>query len=207
MASEVSIVNAAFRLIGEPRISSLDDAVTAARIAKSSYDDYRDFVLMTHPWTFALKRDSLAASATAPEWEFDVAYPLPADCLFPVRVKNEDPRSGRWKQEGRNIVTDMEAPIPVLYVKQVTDPDEMTPQFRELLSTYLAWKWADEIRGSREKANELKDDYHDMLDEIRSLDSRQGTEDPIVVNAWLEARLGRSTAQEDLAFLFTPGTF
>ena len=208
MASVVSIVNQALLKIGETTIVALSDQGSkAARIADDTYEDHRDFVLDEHSWNFARKRAQLAASSTEPVWGPANAYPFPDDCLRPFFVNEEDEFSGRWKVEGRTIVTDLEAPLEVLYISRVTDPNLMTPRFRELLAIYLGWQWAEPITGSGPKSEELELKYADSLSKARSRDGREGIQEQLVSDRWETARFGGGTLRLDSELLFDPGTF
>ena len=81
MASTVDIVNIALTLLGESRITSIDDDVKAAREAKALFDHARDALIGGYNWSFAKARAQLSADATAPVFEYANAFTLPVDCL------------------------------------------------------------------------------------------------------------------------------
>ena len=89
MASDVGIANAALRKLGQSPITSFSEANKAGRIANERFAESRDALLAEHPWNFALKRVSLAASATAPEWGYNNAFPLPTDYIRMYEVEGE----------------------------------------------------------------------------------------------------------------------
>lgn len=105
MASQVDVCNQALIKIGAGRISSLSDGTKQADLLNAIWSIKRDAELAAHPWTFAIKRVNLPASATAPEGtDWSRAYPLPADYLSMVQVgdsyvfydssSGDDPDSG-----------------------------------------------------------------------------------------------------------------
>jgi hypothetical protein len=207
MASEVSIVNMALGKLGETAIVALSDEVKAARIAQDNYAECRDFVLDEHTWNFSKKRGQLAASATAPVWGFDNAFPFPNDCIRPFLVNQENEFSGRWRVEGSSIVTDLDAPLEVIYISRVTDPNQMTARFRQLLATYCAWQWCEAISGSDEKKEKLEEEYARKLATARSRDGQEGIQDQFVADRWEEARLGGGTLRDDIELAYDPGTY
>ena len=207
MASVVGIVNRALLKLGETTIVALTDNVKAARIAQDSYEEYRDCVLDEHNWNFARARAQLPASATAPVWGPANSYPLPDDCIRPFLVNEENEFSGKWKVEGKAIATNLGAPLEVLYVSRVEDPNTMTPRFRELLSTYLAWQWAEVLTGSDKKREELDGVYSRKLATARSRDGQEGTQEQLVSDRWEEARLGGGTLRDDVELNYDPGTY
>ena len=206
MASDVGIVNEALRLIGETTIIALTDDNKAARIASDTYEEHRDYVTDLHPWTFAMKRVSLAADVATPDWEFASQYSLPSDCLSPYRVNGEDEYSGKWRVEGRKIVSDLSAPLQLLYIARITDADAMTPRFREVLAAYLAYKWCIAFTDGRDRQEQLKKDYEEILAVARSRDSQEGTREPMQSDTWITARLGPGDLRRDIRLNYDPGT-
>ena len=114
----VSISNRALTFLGAQPITSLSDDTKEARSCNRMFAQSRDHVLRSHPWNFALKRVALAASTTAPVWEYANAYDWPSDCLRIIEVDTLE----EWAVEAKAIVTDEGAPLNILYVSQVTDP-------------------------------------------------------------------------------------
>ena len=207
MASVVSIVNQALAKIGETVIVALTDDVKAARLANDTYEDHRDFVLDEHNWNFARARAQLAASSTEPVWGPDNAYPFPTDCIRPFLVNEENEFTGRWKVEGKTIVTNLGAPLDILYVSRVTDPNLMTPRFSEVLATYLAWQWVEAITGSDRKSEDLEVKYARTLATARSRDGREGTQEQLVSDEWITSRFRGGTLRLGSDLLFDPGDF
>jgi hypothetical protein len=207
MSSVVAIVNQALAKLGETTIVALTDDVKAARIANDTYAEHRDFVLDEHNWNFARARAQLAASVTGPSWGFDNSFPLPSDCIRPFVVNEENEFSNRWKVEGKAIVTDMDAPLEILYVSRVTDPDTMPPRFRQLLATYCAWQWCEAITGSDQKKADLESEYARKLAVARSRDGQEGIQDQLISDRWESARLGGGTVRDDIELAYDPGTY
>ena len=65
MTSQVAICNQALVKVGASRITALTDDTKQARALNAIYDVKRDAELAANPWTFATKRESIPASATA----------------------------------------------------------------------------------------------------------------------------------------------
>jgi hypothetical protein len=68
-------------MLGDAPIVSINDDTKQAKALKRVYDDTLKAFLVDHPWHFAKKRASLPASATTPAWGFARGYPVPADFL------------------------------------------------------------------------------------------------------------------------------
>ena len=189
MASTVGIVNAALIKLGEATITSLSEGAKPARLAHAVYDELRDSVIQAHPWNFALARAELAADAAAPVWGYANAYPLPTAPDYCLRVLRLEDTETEWKVEGRRILTDAGAPLRVLYLRRVTDPNEFSALFREALAARLAAELAEPLKQSSSMAEAMRALYERKLAEARTADAQEGTPDAIEAEEWLLARL------------------
>jgi len=192
MATEVDIANKALRMIGAREITGFDEENSeVARLVKTTYWDILDAALEAHSWNFAMRRETLAADTSAPEWEFTKQYTLPVKphfCLRVVRVNNEDEGTGRWKVEGRKVVTRLGDSIEILYVERTTDSGNYSPLFIEALAAKLAAEWALPITGNQSITNTMTVLFRDKIAEARSMDSAVGIPDALNASEWLDAR-------------------
>lgn len=189
MASDVGIASAALRKLGQAPITSFSEDSKAARLASERYAELRDQLLHRHPWNFALKRASIAASATAPEWGYTTACPVPADYIRMYEVNGEDEDTGKWKVENGSVVTDLEAPLEILYVYQVTDANRMSAGFREALASVLAADWAEDITGDDSVVQATAQKSRLAVAQARSNDGQEGIPDQFESDEWINARL------------------
>src|ERR1700692_3849259 len=136
MPSDVDIVNVALTLLGQQRITTLNDNVKAARSALAIYEIERDNELRSHLWNFAVKRINLPALTTPPVFGYFAAYQLPDDCIRVIQAGRWAPGSQRWlgvvtseaadwRIEGKTIVSNLVTgwgtstpvgPLPLRYV-------------------------------------------------------------------------------------------
>lgn len=189
MASDVGIANAALRKLGQAPITSFTENSKPARLADERYAELRDELLFRHPWNFARKRGSLAASATAPVWGFANAFPLPTDYIRMYEANGEDEDTGKWKIEDGSIVTDLAAPLEVLYVYQVTDANRMSAGFREAFASVLAADWAEDLTGDDSVVTNKERKAVRAVALARSNDGQEGIPDRLEADEWLNARL------------------
>lgn len=169
MASVIQVANRALTKLGSARITSLSDDIKAARSISSCFEDLRDDELRAHRWQFAMKRTSLAALSTAPEWGYQYAYQLPADFLrldfvgeyypSPVMDNYIGVETQEWAIEGNKILTDYWAPLKLRYIQQVTDPNQWDVLFREALASRIAMEICEELTQSNEKKQAAAQDY------------------------------------------------
>jgi hypothetical protein len=190
VASETGIVNRGLIALGESPITSLDDPVKAARLAKAIWPELRDAVLREHPWNGAIKRTALAALATTPAFEWAFEYAWPADALRILAVNEEDfAAKVGWTIEGRLILTDWDAPLNVRYVFQQTDANTYDPMLRAALSARLAMELAMPLTQDRGKRADAEAAYQAALDAARAVDGleEEVTEDDSD-SEWVGAR-------------------
>ena len=189
MASDVGIANAALRKLGQAPITAFSENSKAARLANERFAELRDELLFRHPWNFARKRASLAASATAPAWGFTNAFPLPTDYIRMYEVNGEDEETGKWKVEDGSIVTDLAAELEILDVYQVTDANRMSAGFREALASVLAADWAEDLTGDDSVVTKKEQKARFAVAQARSNDGQEGIPDRLEADEWLNARL------------------
>lgn len=162
-ASDVSIVNIAATLLGESRITSLDDGNKVARTAKALFESSRDALLAAYNWNFAKARAALPALATAPPFQFNAEYQLPSDCLrlwmlndYYVGADLTDYRGAPTEEysiEGRKILTNWGAPLNIKYIKRVADPAQFDPCFVKMFGCQLALDMAEALTASQSKVD------------------------------------------------------
>lgn len=161
MASVVEVVNASMTLLGEDHITSLEDDVKAAREAKAIYEIQRDALLGEYNWSFAKTRAQLPALATAPPFQYQLKYQMPSDCLRLIMVGDyyagldlTDYRSSPteiFTIEEREILTDMSAPLNIIYIKRATDPSKWNSVFTAAMAARMAAKLAESLTQSKSK--------------------------------------------------------
>lgn len=185
MASSVGIANKALTLLGALPITAFTDDSPAARAVNRIYDETRRELLAAHPWNFAIKRASLAASATAPTHTYARAFPLPSDCL---RVREALAGDYLYGIEGEQIVTDATAPLSIVYIADIEDPNQMSPQFREALSYRLAAQLAFQITGNATLSANMEVIAGRKESLARSYDAQEGEYYEQDEGTWLESR-------------------
>jgi hypothetical protein len=183
MPGEKEIVNGALRRLGQKRITAL----TELDLYTDTFEIYRDALIRGHPWNFAMTRASLAADATGPEWGFDNAFTLPAQpyCLWVHRVNN--PANYPWKVEGRKIVTDLSAPLEIIYLARITDTSEWDALFVECLIAKLAMEWAEPLVMNPELTKQVTDEFEKKIQNGFGVDGQEGTTDPVPEGSWVQA--------------------
>lgn len=203
MPSEIDVVNYAMVKIGQNPITSFEDGSKAATTAKLVYPLARASFQRMFPWRSCKARAQLAASTTAPTWGYAFAYPMPADNLRVIDVFSGDYRLGNsdgpfprseWIYEAGSILTDIEGPINVIYLREVTDPNAWDSLMVQAMSAFLAMDLAEAFTNSAQKKAQASQWFREAMAVAKNASSQEGT--PAIINPdskWEQARYdGRS---------------
>jgi hypothetical protein len=190
MASEVSICNRALQKLGASRITSLTEDSPNARSCNNAYETVRDAELAAHPWSFARRRTSLAADSDTPEFGYEYQYTLPADYL---RLLPSNDSHVDWQIESKSdgslvILTDYGAPLEIIYIARVEDPNLFHATFIESLACRLALEMCEEITQSNQKAEKMERQYTLAIREARRANAFERISDELPEDDWLAAR-------------------
>lgn len=196
MVSEVGIINAALSKIDGNAITSIGQDGVEGEVSQTLYTLTRDALLASHPWNFAIGRSELTLDASAPAFEFDNQYLLPADCLRCVKLYNT---SLMWKKEGNRLLTDAST-AQLIYIKKVTDTGLFSPGFTEALITKLAAEMTVKITGSQTAAQGLYQEFKDKLKDAKKQDGQEGLMDDFVVDTFTSARYINSGPTVDITY-------
>ena len=196
MTSQVEIANTALERLGARPISSFSDGSKAARLASSAYDRVRLEVLRAHPWNCISARALLAESTEPPAFGYAHQYPLPADCERVLEVGDSDSTDFEsrysWVVEGRMILTDEGAPLPVRYLKDDTDPQKYDSTLVSAIAERLAFELCEPITQSNTKKQAHWDAYQALLRTAKSSDGQEQSTMQASEDQWILARQGGS---------------
>lgn len=189
MTPDVTIVNAALIRLGEAPLTAPDENSKPARLSAAIFADLRDAVIRAHPWNCAVARAVLPAGGAAPAWGYARAFPLPAGPEHCLRVLSVAGEAGApWHVEGRTIVTDLPAPLRIVYLRRIVDLSGADALLREALAARLARELAEPLGKSAALVRAMAELYEDKLREARSADGQEGTPGAIEADGWLSAR-------------------
>lgn len=121
----------------------------------------RDALLAGFDWSFAKTRANLPALVSTPAHGFDLEYQIPSDCLRLVMVGSyyagldlTDYRGAPVEEftvEGRKILTNLNAPLPVIYIKRMTDTTQFQANFTRAFGAKLAMDVCEALTQSETK--------------------------------------------------------
>ena len=173
--SVLAVVSRGLAKLGEPRLTSLAEGTATAITVRDLLPGLRQDELRKHPWCFALRRARLAALATAPAWGWAFAYQLPTDCL-PLLLVGDTLESGTselvppavaYQLEGRQILTNAAAPLPIRYIADAPDAGAWDAAFAEALACRLAVELCERVTQSASRRQALRVEHRDAVKEAR----------------------------------------
>ena len=199
MASSIEIANRALTKLGAARIISFGDDNKQARAVQSMFDIVRDAELRAHIWSFAIKRASLAALTSTPDWGYTYEYQVPSDLLRILQVNDvyngpsfEDYRNqsvAGYALEGNKILTDFAAPLRIRYVAQITDTSQWDSTFVEAFACRLAVEMAEDLTQSNTKRELAQKEYEQALMMAIKAGGLETPPQALPDNTWVLSRL------------------
>jgi hypothetical protein len=140
----LEVANRALSRLGALRITALTDTTAPAKAVSACFPGVPDWVLRSWLWKFALTRVALTNPEVAEGTDWKWKYTLPPDCLdiVPQDTPLDDVE---FVEEAGTLLCDLEAPLWLRYVRQVTDPGQWDPAFAEVLSWKLALEMQAEL--------------------------------------------------------------
>ena len=181
--SEVSICNLALTQLGANTIISLSDDSEVARKCAAVYTRVRDEMLSSHPWNFAVKRDTLAVLDETPKYGYTYAYQLPTDCLRVLETEDD----WEYQVEDGKLLTDASG-CTIRYIFRNEDPSDYSPGFVTAFAAAIAKALAFAITESRTISADAAQMAQTALANAKSKDGQEGTPPKMKCSEWLDAR-------------------
>jgi len=178
-------------MLGASRIASLGQDKKNAKAMNVAYQPVKRNLIRQYDWSFAIKRDSIAAQSTQTTWGELNRFALPNDYLRLLRNKEIDFRDHNhdWTPEGRYIVTADAAPLQIRYIADITDPTLHDATFDEALSALLAAECCEEITQSNTKKEKLREGAADQIKIAFRLGAIEKGPQEVIQDTWLDSRL------------------
>lgn len=184
MASAVDIANRALQKMGAKSIVSLTEDSKSARETNRAFDPIRDALLQEYPWAFAKKLKVLPELTTTPAFGWAHKFQLPPDFLRIIKQPDEN----AYEIIGRELFTDQGSSWNLMYIRQVTDVNDMDPLFREALACRLAYDLMENFTQSRSKKEAAYTMYMDAIKSARKASAMLNQPRAIPQSSWLTVR-------------------
>lgn len=183
--SKVQIANLALQKLGQSRkLESLSQDSPNARSMNLAYDAVRRRELRRYTWTFAIKRDSIAADGDYDEWGDWNAYSKPNDFLRLIR-DDESGAAVDWKIEGLFILSRDASPLEIRYVADIDDPNYYDGLFFEAFACALALQCCEEITQSTSRKASIKEEYDNAIAEAKRVGAIEQAAQEFPEDEWL----------------------
>ena len=152
--SKIEIINRALMKLGEPPVSSLNDA-QFGRSYEIIYDDMKELLLSLYPWRFSIEIKYLPRLEEKYGDKF--LYKLPMDCLLLVGVRGVQKTDVRdvcldrivsYEVVNNCVAVSQENGVMAEYVKNIDDDMSFSALFREALSSKVGAELALRIKQS-----------------------------------------------------------
>ena len=184
MASAIDLSSNALILIGDSPISSFSEPGAGATAAANLYPDTYARLLSMHPWTFALKEQTLSKLSQSPDdlTNFKNAYQVPSDHIRTWAIL---PHSN-YVVVGDLIYSNLEE-LLMRYVYKV-DETELPPHFSKALEYSLAADFAQIVTESTTKSQYYEGKFKDQLASAMAIDSQGHPQQPIVDSPFVDVR-------------------
>lgn len=178
--TSIDIVNYALSDCGATLITTFDDNLPEARVAKAKYNAVRDAVIEDREWTFAKRRLLLVKDANAPAFGYTFQFVIPSPVIRVVRVydqagadSDQPMQVDRWVREGYSILTDEDSPIYAEVLQRV-DEGTFSPGMVLALAARLAAAFAIPLTENRQLAKDQMDLYKTLIIDAGAMDGSQG---------------------------------
>ena len=175
MPSELDVINFGLVEAQGVQITSLDQTIKSAGVARLLYYQARDAAMTAHRWNFSIQRASLPAMAQAPIFGFSYQYQRPADMLYLAEIAGyavgapslgavyNDETEPPFAIEGNAILTDFPAPLRIKGGFRIKNPNFWHPTFTE----YMRWTLAELFTSAlANRATERKAFYSRKKDDV-----------------------------------------
>jgi hypothetical protein len=186
--SATSVANIALIALGEKPITVLSENNKNATLVNTRIDDVRRFVLRSHPWRCAKKQAQLAASATAPLFNWTSKYPLPADF---IRFYNEDEMTeylGIWEIMDGHVYTKRQGALNCEYIYDLQDYTVMDAAMVHVIAYHLAAELALPITQNPSRAQAALSTMSGKLELARLVNAQEASPREWNVDVLLWAR-------------------
>lgn len=191
MSSIPTIANLAATKVGaEAHIMSLDDDKHVARTIKAVWDIERRATIRDGAWNFAMRRFALPAEtidASRVIYPWATSFAVPGEMLRLIEVLS--PGVGdAYQIEGPSILCNIEGPLYVRGLIDVTEPGQWDESFADAFACRLAWRIGKRIAGSSFSQNEAWQEYEQAIGAARRVDARENPGIAQAESGWVEAR-------------------
>lgn len=192
--SKIEIINRALLKLGEPMVSSLNDAAFG-KSYDMIYEDVKNLLLSTYPWRFAVEIKDLAKVDEMYGERF--MYRLPVDCLLLLKVFGTAHlgvtriRAGEmagYEIANGCVVTPVAGGIKAEYVKAISDDARFAPLFREAMAAKIAAELSMRIKHSLNFKQAFETEFYNVIRQAELCNEIMKDAELLGDNSWVLVR-------------------
>lgn len=199
VTTKTGIANLTASLLKVNAVTSISPPDSNSKFATKAaqwYDEARRETLNDHIWNFAIKRVQLPAASETPAFGYGAKYMLPSDYIRVVSIGDEDDPETDYKIEDGYILSNLSAPLDLIYIYDQEDITKYTANFIQLFARKLGVYLAYDMTGNRSMVDTMEKAYQEKLSVAATVD---GQESPpthkIRRSKWRDAKEGRAVSR------------
>jgi hypothetical protein len=178
--SKVSIANRALALLGENKITAIDDETPGGRAVANVYSGSLRSILAECCWNFAKKRVMLNRLKEKPVWGKGNYFQLPADMVRLFKTT-----TNKYQIEGNKLLADTDE-VGILYTYYNEDDTNYSPAFTDALVHRLAYDMCYDLTNAASKQEAILSVYTGhFLPTALSMNARDNTPDEVIDDYWV----------------------
>lgn len=140
MATKLSIINRAYRYIGQSPVELITPEDPTQLLVRGAYEDNVEWCLRCHAWSHAQKWAKLAKLEEDPPFGFANNYAVPADCLYVIDIHQDEDLTligEEYALVGNNLYTNAD-PCLCRYITTLSNMAFWPSDFCDLISLRIA---------------------------------------------------------------------
>ena len=150
----------------------------------------RDYELSVYRWLFALKRVALAKDGVAPAFGYKNQYSLPPDFLRLEFVERPLGFHDAYLLEGNKILTDLPAPLKIIYISRQVELVKWPPFFVEAFACKLAYEMCERLKQDPSRKSTLLAEYQLIIRDAKRANAIQLPAQALPMTELEEAQYG-----------------
>ena len=172
VASLTELANLALSNVTNERLGDIQETSVLAETVRVNLPTARDTTLEAHPWNVAMRRAQLPSQGK-PSFGYANSYALPTD-PYCLRVRDVSAGGHHWTVEGRTLLSDAGAPLPIVYTARIEDPTHWPPLLVEAVALRLAIMLTIPLTQTTSLRSELQATFGAILRNAKAVEGLEG---------------------------------
>lgn len=184
MATKLDVFNGALRLIGEERMTDVDENNKKGRELRSAWDTVVQGVFESYPWNCASERVALQRLSDTPAHTYDYYYAKPSDWLRTINITktaNDDDKLRNYVDEAggednpKGRIATSETSVYLRYISEdyLTRVGNWPQLLADYVATVLAYETCQVITGNATKLDAVDREKRKRKHEATNWDTMQ----------------------------------